>query len=1276
MPSVDLALAGRLGQLDAEGPMRLRDRLTEHDGRFYFSGSQALVRLVLDQMRRDATAGTRTGAYVTGYPGPPLARLDIAFQREGSLMSEHGIVVAPAGSEERAVTALMGTQMLDLHPHERCDGVVGVFYGKGPGVDRSGDALRHANFAGTSKHGSVVVLSGEDHEAKSSTMPFQEEFAFMSAGIPVLYPSSVAEFYSLGLHAFALSRFSGCWIALKLVTPLCDGGQTMSLNSAAPTIVLPALEIDGAPFSKRADFTFFPGQNIDLERHLYRERHEAVFAYARANALDRVEVQSPGDRTAVMASGKNFADVRQALVDMGVDDADLRRAGVRLVKIGLLYPLDRAFARAAAAGVEQVIVVEEKRPVLEDQVRAALSGTSTRVLGKDDEHGHPLFPVEGALDPDRVAELLGPLLTPLLAGSGGVEARLDELRAIWAGRDAEEWLNRTPNYCSGCPHSLSTRLPEGAIAWGSPGCHSFASLMEQPERHVEAMTQYGGEGLPWIGLAPFTERAHMVQNVGDGSLFHSSYENIRSCVDAGVNITFKILFNQAVANTGAQRPVGGRSVAELCGLLDLEGVRRVALVTKQPRAYRRLPRTTTLHKPYEVVSVQRELAEMPGVTVLIYDESCANERRRRQRRGQLAPSQRFVVVNERLCEHCGDCGRASNCMSLQSVETAFGPKTQVNPSSCNQDESCLEGDCPSFVTIEAAPGTGYRRREPFSVGAGAIVAGAIAAGALPEPLHPASPVGTYRIYAPGVGGTGVITVNAILAVAASIDGLEVRTYDQTGAAQKWGPVVSSLVVAPSGSALHSNLVGRGQADLLLALDLVGAVGRDSLERCDPGRSAIVVNTDVFPTGEMVRDLDVRPDSEGMLASLERHGVGSATVRVPARTIATSLLGDDLFTNMVVVGSAYQAGHLPLSPSSIEQAIELNATEVERNLQAFRCGRLWVADPAVLSGALAQSASQWSGYGGTTLAEVGIALRRAGYEGSVGAAPATGDSAIGDSATGDSATRAEAAIVHGQGSAAPRGVAGRRLVSSKAARALLMEARALDPRVAEAVALRVGDLIGYQGPGYAGRYLERVRAVAAAEARLGNAKRAPLLTEAVARNLHHLMAYKDEYEVARLSLDGELDRRIAATFDRPVRVRYQLHPPLLRALGLQHKVALGPWFRGCFWVLRSMRRLRGTRADPFGYTRARRDERDLVKWYEALVDELVNTLSLEGYPLAVAVAETADAIRGYEHVKLSRSASARERAAVLMGQLRDCELPAGDEVPTGKTIRSAPKMMHR
>ena len=1161
----------------------------------FLSGIQALVRLPIEQMRRDRRAGLRTKAFITGYPGSPLSGYDIALGQAGEFLDRHGIHHLPGQNEELAVTTLMGTQMLDEHPHPDVDGVVAYWYGKGSGLDRSGDALKHGNFAGTSTNGAVVILSGEDHEAKSSSVPYQQEFAFEHLGIPVLYPSSVTEFIEYGLHAAALSRYSGCWVALKLVGPLCDGGEVVQFSTDRWQIETPPFSLDGKPFRKTANFKFFPVLNIETERQLYVERHAAARTYGRVNGLNKVTVRGSADRIGIISAGKSYTDTRQALEDLGLDDAGLQAAGIRLARIGMLCPLDMEFVRDFAQGLTQIIVVEEKRDFLERQVgRAVCDIGPIRVLGKYDAGGRPLFPLEGGMTSDMVAGLLGRVLAAGFVLPARATERLAVLRQV-GERKCEVQPRRTLNFCSGCPHNVSTLLAPGQIAWGAPGCHIFAALMDKPERRIEAVTQLGGEGLPWIGLAPYTSRKHMVQNLGDGALLHSSYQNIRYAVSAGVNITFKILFNGVIANTGGQTSIGSMPVTILLSHLALDGVAKIVLIAKEAKLYRKVkwPAEVVVRSAIDLEASMQELAAIPGTTILIYDGECANERRRRQKRGTLPAQTRFTVVNEDVCENCGNCGQVANCMSLQKVETRFGPKTQIHQSSCNHDFACIDAKCPSFVTVEVASGTRVRRPEPQQIDAASI----------PEPKLPALSR-PYNIYVPGLGGTGVITANAILAQAATLDGSEVKSYDQTGAAQKWGAVLSSLIIAAPGQTPITNRVGLARADLYLALDLLAGVDRNNLGCCSTGTTRAVINTGLLPSGEMIRNPQLVIPVDDMIETIRAATDGIDSVVLDARRIAEGLLGDYMMANMVAIGVAYQAGLLPISAANIESSIRLNGTQVEANLLAFRAGRLSQHDCDRLFRMLVRP------YG--TLADR-TDTRRHGHTGK--------DEGVLDAAMNSL-----------------RHMAGEQALQ-------------------EHVRLRADDLIGYQNAAYALRYLRTVNEVAAAERAALGPKAALNITSAVAQNLHKLMASKDEYEVARLLTQAAFAHRVREMFTGPVRMTFQLQPPFMRWFGVKRKVGFGPWIVPILKGLAGLKFLRGTAFDPFGYMDVRQQERALVGWYVNLIEDEIRHLTPANRESVCDLFSVPDKIRGYEDIKLQAMREARNRAATLRQDLRSSHAPA-------------------
>ncbi len=1160
------------------------DRYELELGEVYLTGSQALLRAMFDQKRRDMLAGLKTGFFVSGYPGSPLGGMDGALRSLKPLLQKYDILHRPAQNEEFAAASLMGTQMLDEHPHPNFDGVVGVFYGKGPGVDRSIDAMKHGNFGGTSKHGAVVILSGEDHEAKSSSIPYQQEFVFEHVGIPVLYPATVAEFLEFGRHAIAMSRYSGCWVAMKLVAQICEGGETVMLRPDQPLIRIPDFAVDGKPYAKKADFKFFPIVNVATERVLYYDRHDAVRAYARVNGLDRIIAHSNNDRVGIVAAGKSYTDARQALRDLGFDEGGLRAAGIRFLKLGMIAPVEPNIVEEFAAGLDEVLVIEEKRDFLERQIGRILCNLAKRprLFGKFDRHGAALFPIQGGMDYDQIAMLIGRHLGDRVIIPQAGKRWLAELAAI-SSRNTVAHIRRTPNFCSGCPHNIGTKLADGQVAWGSPGCHIFAMLRSEPNRRIEGVTAYGGEGMPWIGLSPYTSREHIVQNVGDGSLFHSSYLNIRYAISAGVSMTFKILYNGAIANTGGQPPVSVRSVPQLAKLLAIEGVARIAIVTKERRSYWNtgLPSVATVYEPNQIEAVQTALAQIKGVTVLIYDGQCANERRRQQKRGKLPPPTKFTIVNEDVCENCGHCAEVSNCMSLQKVPTEFGVKTSIHQSSCNQDRSCVGGECPSFVTVETAAGKGLRKPPMPQFD-----------DAFPEPVMPAVDR-PYHVYVPGVGGTGVITLNAILAQAANLDGNYVLSFDQTGAAQKWGPVLSSLIVCGSNEEMAANNVGLGRADLYLALDLLGAADGKNLMRCRTDRTAAVINSSVLPNAEMIRNVHLKVSADPMLESILGVADRNRSLVFDARALAESLFGDYMMTNMIAVGAAYQRGLLPITATSVEAAIKLNKVQIEGNIAAFRAGRLFVHDRARLE-AMAKLPYR-------TFADRMTELER----------------------------RPSAVRV-------------------KVREALLARLGEIDAETKRLVSIRIDDLMDYQGGGLAKRYAGIVARAADAERKETGASGE--VTRAVARNLHKLLAYKDEYEVARLLTQRTFRARALAAFDPGAKLYFNLQPPLLRAFGMKKKLALGMWFAPVLKLLAACRFVRGTPLDIFGYGATRREERRLIVWYVDMVSLALAKMNAGNADLVREIAELPDEIRGYEAIKLKSVAPVRERGAELMKSL--------------------------
>ncbi|MFA1541138.1 indolepyruvate ferredoxin oxidoreductase family protein [Actinomadura monticuli] len=1149
----------------------LRDRLELERGRIAIGGVHALVRLLLDQRRADARRGWTTAGFVSGYRGSPLGGLDQQLMRDAKLLEGSGIRFVPGVNEELAATAVYGSQLVEHLPGPRYEGVFGLWYGKAPGVDRSLDAFKHANWLGTSARGGVLAVVGDDPSAKSSTLPSATEGALAEAFMPVLVPASVGDVLRLGRHGFEMSRFSGAWTGFKVVTDVADSHETVTAEPV-PDPVLPEFTWRGRPWRP----TRRPGVDLkdttSLETEVLQGRLQAATAYAAANGLDRIEGAADAS-VGLVAAGRTYLELREALDRLGLDDAALARRGVRLLRLAMIYPLDAGRVREFARGLREIVVVEEKRAFVETQIRDVLYDLAERpaVYGKNGPGG-ALVPPDGGLDADRIAAALA----RFLADRVGAE-HLDLRDAALRPRKPAITLlppdaARTPYFCSGCPHNRSTVVPDGSIAASGIGCHVMTVFQD---RSI-GTTQMGGEGAMWVGAAPFSDTAHMFQNLGDGTFFHSGSLAVRQAVAAGTNITFKLLYNAAVAMTGGQDADGGSDPAAITRMLHAEGVARITVVADDPSRYPRgtdwAPGVKVRHRD-DLDAVQRELREVPGVTVLLYDQACAAETRRKRKRG-LAPDPRTrVLINESVCEGCGDCGAKSNCLSVEPVETEFGRKTQINQTSCNKDYSCVDGDCPSFVTV--VPGEKKARPSPPPIG---------------EPAEPASRPGSADVLLVGIGGTGVVTVNQVLATAALIDGLHARALDQTGLSQKAGAVVSHLRIGPADRD-RPGMVGAGGADAYLVFDSLAGTSETNLRRCAPDRTTAVVSTSEVPTGRMVADTAASlPPSASLVKRIAGRTRADRLVALDALALAERWFGSTTTANFVVVGAAYQSGLLPLSAKAIEEALALNGVQVEANVQAFRAGRRLVLEP------------DWA----TEPAE-----------------PAT------------------------------VAAAARPLDATAPAAMNLVEASGADGELARVLRIRVPDLAAYQNLALARRYLDTVLRVDRAEREAG--ADGGRLAVAVARNLYKLTAYKDEYEVARLHLDPGLARRVEEQFGPGSRMAYMLHPPLLRAFGMDRKIALGRTARPAFRALRAMRRLRGTPFDPFGATAQRRAERRLVTGYVAVVDELAAGLGTGSgagrLDLAVRIAELPDMIRGYEDVKTANVARYEEALRELLAAWR-------------------------
>ncbi|SET30267.1 indolepyruvate ferredoxin oxidoreductase family protein [Oceanicella actignis] len=907
--------------------MTLADRIEAEEGWLYMTGMQALVRLPIQQRKRDAAAGLITGGFISGYRGSPLGRYDIELWQAQEALRAHNIVFRPGVNEDLAATAAWGAQMVGLYPGATVDGVFSIWYGKAPGMDRSMDPLRHANLSGASPRGGALLLVGDDHGAKSSTVACYSDYNFVSIGAPLLAPSNAQEVLDLGLHGIAMSRWSGCLVGMKLVTDVIEGGGSVLVGPDSPPIVMPEGKADVGPQ------VFRPF--LQQEAMLYERRIGRALDYARLNGLNRIEGPAEA-RIGIVSSGKSWQDLRQALRALGMRDGMLGRMPVRLLKLGMTWPLDDEIVRDFARGLEAIVVVEEKRPLIEDQIRSILYGAPNppRLIGKFFDGrlygagaAEPAFPAVGELDPGRVAQVVARTALSLDpdCGVGGANAPLPE--AARAGGPT-----RAPSFCAGCPHGRSTKVIEGSRALAGIGCHSMA-MMRDPMR-TNGMSHMGGEGAMWIGQQPFTQERHVFANMGDGTYFHSGILAIRAAVAAGVPITFKLLHNGFVSMTGGQPVDGELSPARMIEQLRAEGVRRIALVADEPERHKDLPlpEGVTLHPRAQLEAVQKELREIPEVTALIYDQPCATERRRLRKRGKWPDPDRRVFINAEVCEGCGDCSTVSDCMAIEPLETELGRKRRINQSSCNKDFSCVEGFCPSFVTV-----SGARPRKAR------VEAAQIDDSALPAP-RPAPVDGATAVLIAGIGGTGVVTMGQTLAIAAHADGLFSSNLDVTGLAQKYGAVHSHVKIARDPAQLTATRIAAGEADLLIGCDLVVAAGAESLAALRPDGGRVVADRTLTPTADFARNPDWALNADELTARLRAAAAEGRALILDAERIAAALLGDAIYANMMLLGAAWQLGALPLSHEAIMRAIELNGVQVELNRRAFALGRLAAHDP--------------------------------------------------------------------------------------------------------------------------------------------------------------------------------------------------------------------------------------------------------------------------------------------------------------------------------------------
>ncbi len=1117
--------------------------------RVFLTGTQALVRLPLLQRALDVAAGRNTAGFISGYRGSPLGGLDIQLWHARAHLEASHIRFQPGVNEDMAATAIWGSQQASLLPGAKYDGVFALWYGKGPGVDRSGDVFKHANFAGTARSGGVLLVAGDDHACKSSTVPHQSEPAFAAALIPVLAPSDLSDILSLGLHGWAMSRWSGRHIGFKTVADVVDTSASVAFDLAAfrsvlPDVALPDLHI------RTGDLP------MEMEARIHAFGLPAAQDYARVNGLDRLVLDPADPALGIITYGKSYHDTMQALTDLG-------GAPVRLLKLALTWPVDPQIIRRFAAGLREIIVVEDKSPFVEQQVRDILYDMAERprVLGRRDETGAVLLHAGGELSADEIAHVLSRRLPPterLQARRAFLDAQAERLART------EIAAQRRPYFCSGCPHSTSTKVIDGSRAMAGIGCHYMARFMD---RSTEFYSQMGGEGVAWIGQAPFTEENHVFANLGDGTYYHSGIMAIRAAVAAEVNITYKLLFNDAVAMTGGQPVDGPATVPQITRQVAAEGVTKIAVVTDEPEKHADVTDFApgvTVHHRRALAEVERDFRDTPGCTVIIYDQTCASEKRRRRKRGTFPDPQKRAFINADVCEGCGDCSQTSNCLSVTPLETPLGTKRQIDQSSCNKDFSCVEGFCPSFVTVH---GGTLRRRARVTPDD----------SSLREPVVPALDR-PWSMLVTGIGGTGVVTIGALLGMAAHSEGRHVSVLDITGMAQKGGSVWSNIRIAADADALHGLHVGQGQANLLLGCDLVGSAGREALGTLLQGASHVVLNTHESTTADFVLDGEYRlPAARLRRAVVDAAGATQVDL-LDATALAVGLLGDAQGANVFLLGYAWQKGLIPLARDSLLDAIRLNGTAVEANLAAFAWGRSAATDLA----------------------------------------------------------RVEAAS----------GVVEKRTTP-----------RTLDEIITE----RTAHLTAYQSRRYARRYRALVDRVRDVEGRMFSGSTA--LTEAVACGYAKLLAYKDEYEVARLYRGAAFRDALAAQFEGAQRIEVHLAPPLLARrdarTGRLQKRAYGPWVLTAFRLLAPLRVLRGTPLDPFGRTEERRAERRLIGEYESDIDVIMTHLSPATLAPSVALASLPERIRGYGHVKEKAMREAATERARLLERLNE---PAAPSLP--------------
>ena len=1139
----------------------LDDKYTLRKGHAFMTGIQSLVRLPMVQRELDLKAGLNTAGYISGYRGSPLGGYDQQLERNKKLLVEFHVKFQPGVNEDLAATALWGTQQTELGGEGKYDGVFGIWYGKGPGVDRSGDVLRHANYAGTSKFGGVLALMGDDHTCESSTTCHQSELAMVDAMIPILNPSGVQEIIDYGIIGWKLSRYSGCWVGLKCVHDTVESTASINVDVDRIKIETPNnfnLPTDGLNIR-------FPDTPQAQEKRIHEYKIDAVRAFCRANKLDREVWQGGSAKIGIVTVGKSYLDTQLAFEELGIDETEAERLGVSLYKVAMPWPLEPRGILEFTKGLDLIIVVEEKRALIEPQIKEFLYDLSNRpkVIGKTDETGEPLFRTAGALDPNHIAVTIARRILAFRTDEK-LTKRMQEMESrMDSSLLPKELMVRQPYFCSGCPHNTSTVVPEGSIAMAGIGCHYMAQWME---RNTLGFTHMGAEGANWVGQSPFSTRKHIFQNIGDGTYFHSGIMAIRAAVSSGINITYKILFNDAVAMTGGQGFDGPMSVQSIIQQMFAEGAKQVTVVSDDPDKFTQssgIPPNVKVYDRKELDFVQREMREIEGVTVLIYEQVCAAEKRRRRKRGMIPDPPRRIFINDDVCEGCGDCGVKSNCVSVLPLETQFGRKRVIDQSACNKDYSCVNGLCPSFVSVVG----GKMRKNSPSDNINDTWS------SLPDPVLPQIN-GTYNIVLTGVGGTGLVTVGALLGMAAHIENRGVGILDMIGLAQKGGAVLSHLRIGNSPEDIHSPRIASQGADLVIGGDLVVTGGQKTLSVIKSGHTKLVVNSYELIIGDFTKNADMLFPSLKIKQSILEIAGKDHTEFLDASRLATALIGDTIATNIFMLGFAYQRGLIPLEQSSIEKAIEINGLSVEVNKLAFLWGRRTAHD-------------------------------------------------------GKRVSELTSSIVAGFGLKDPP--------------------EGLD----ELIQHRADVLRDYQNKSYVQRYLHLVERVRTLE--IDRVPGSTEFTEAVASYYFKLLAYKDEYEVARLYTNGDFMQKIKGRFEGDYKLKLHLAPPLFSRRDVHSgepvKTAYGAWILSAMNLLARFKFLRGTAFDPFGKTAERKMERRLIEEYEQIIEELLRGLSKKNHALAVEIARIPEQIRGYDLVKQKHVVSAKSQENDLLKEFR-------------------------